>query len=607
MYGSYGNGCIPAYDENYSQATEFPPKNTPFHGPQSTSNRPTAKAIYQQRKAYAQKLNSTDSPIQHRVEHLITCDHDLNDGSIVDHCIQHLRKLDAEGKVWGQDMFLQLSNTSFKLVDIETKDDLENFPIDAVKDSQAVLNSCIYNSILAVTISSVRSSIFLFQCEEVSADLIQNDMEKIIKRKKERRNHDVLRNTSGIVNSQSPQEPYLKPPIQTAPPNCNNIVEPAASDHQSSIEQSSRTSSETDSMFNNNQAALDTERLKKILNHVIDEIEIFLIKIQKSIDSNPQKKKKKKSKKMKEILPPETEYIDCFQKIKYAFNLLTRLESQLDKSSAANIVHSIFQSIQFILENIPRKDLAKDVIVPFLIPDAITFLASVTTPKEEQIWKSLGDAWKIPRSEWPNGESLEENSPTFLDTWDLPQKPLQQHPSNEQQLPAKKMGGRSWQEREPLERSQKFAKIKYDFKKRNLQELTVTAGDVLEVLETSKQWCKVKDRNGSIGHVPHNILQFMDQDEAVSLYNGIDCGDQYFPKAHSPLLTKLSKPTEVAAWLQDKGFSSKTVKTLGILSGSQLLSLTEEELKMVSASEGRIVYDKIHRSQSTAPARMIDY
>eukprot|EP00061_Rhincodon_typus_P015312 g42921.t1 len=95
-------------------------------------------------------------------EHLITCDLNSKEMATVDHCINKLKLLDAKGKIWGQDMILQLNDTIFKLVDIETK---------SIRDSQAILNSCIYNSVLAVTIkdrSKKNTSVFLFQCEEIS-------------------------------------------------------------------------------------------------------------------------------------------------------------------------------------------------------------------------------------------------------------------------------------------------------------------------------------------------------------------------------------------------------------------------------------------------------
>ncbi|XP_059806205.1 epidermal growth factor receptor kinase substrate 8-like protein 3b isoform X1 [Hypanus sabinus] len=589
MYGLYRNQQIPLYDDNHSLDNVRLPEKSPFQRTQSVGNRPNAKAIYQQRKAYAQKLRSTDNLIEHRVEHLISCDHDLNNKVNVEHCIQQLRKFDAEGKVWGQDMLLQLSDTSFTLADLETKDELENFPIDDIQESHAILNKCIYNSILAVTISRrhiMKTSVFLFQCEEVSADLMHHDVQKKIMKKMENGKQEMPRHPPR--NEMHFQPPYKIPPVppKSLLPDYDNNLEPAM------IEPRSWTPSENDASLYNEPLTVNSERDQDILNHVLDDIELFTDKLQGAIVTNPQlMKKKKKLKKIKEVLPPEAEYRNCIQKIKYAFNLLGKLESQLDKSKVGDLVHCIFQSLHFILEYLPEKDLAMDVIVPLLIPSAIELLTSYASAKEKKIWSSLGDAWYTTRSDWPNSETLEPYNIVFSDGSTLSHhSPANHYPSSEMEHPTKQMGNGTWQNNDMFERQQKFAKAIYDFKKRNPKELTVIAGDVLEVLEASNQWCKVKDRNGAIGHIPHNILEFMEQDRS----NSSDGNFPYLPRA--PQVTMDSTAGEVTAWLQDKGYSRTTVMSLGVLTGSQLLSLSEQELTMVSANEGYLVYSEIHRS-----------
>lgn len=568
MYGGFGNQHIPNYDELYSRVTGNPPEKPLSTGTQSIANRPSAKSIYQQRKAYTQTLNSQDKLIQHRVEHLITCDHKLNDRLTVEHCIQQLKKLDAVGRVWGQGMFLQVNNASFKMVDLETKDELDNFPIDMVQDSQAILDSCVYNSILAVTISSkhaMKSSIFLFQCDEVPANIIQHDMEKMIK-KRERGIQDMSRSSPENRISEHSQAPYARRPVLPPAPNrsplpdYDNNVETTISEHGSWTEQTSRASSALGSVSSYDLAALTTIRNQDILNHLIDDIELFMEKVQQAVASNPQLKKNK-YKKFKDLLPPETEYTECLQKIKYVFNLLATLELQLDQPSAADIAHVIFQNLQYMLEHVPDKHLAKDVVIPLLTPEAIEFLTSNASTDERKTWKALGSAWLTVRSRWPNGEDLEQYNPTFSDGWVLPPQPSQQHlppnqlMSNEGEHPTKQEGDGTRQDRDRFDRSQKFAKVIYDFKKRNSKELTVTVGDVLEVLEASKQWWKVKDRNGSIGHVPNNILHFMDQEEAASSHMDYSRGFQHPPRPPSAQLPT-KHPSEVATWLHGKGFSN---------------------------------------------------
>jgi epidermal growth factor receptor kinase substrate 8 len=42
---------------------------------------------------------------------------------------------------------------------------------------------------------------------------------------------------------------------------------------------------------------------------------------------------------------------------------------------------------------------------------------------------------------------------------------------------------------------------------KNLKELSVRTGDVLELLDGSKQWWKVKNHTGASGFVPNTILK----------------------------------------------------------------------------------------------------
>lgn len=54
-------------------------------------------------------------------QHLFTCGLDQKEVRSVDDCIARLKLLDAKGRVWGQDMILQVKDGSLQLTDIETK------------------------------------------------------------------------------------------------------------------------------------------------------------------------------------------------------------------------------------------------------------------------------------------------------------------------------------------------------------------------------------------------------------------------------------------------------------------------------------------------------
>uniref|UniRef100_A0A8C0ISJ8 PID domain-containing protein n=1 Tax=Chelonoidis abingdonii TaxID=106734 RepID=A0A8C0ISJ8_CHEAB len=150
-----------------------------------------------QRKDYTLSMLKQQSDFQHRVEHLLTVHVDSKDIRGVDDCVARLKMMDAQGRVWGQNMILQVRDHELLLSDIETKEELESFPLESVQECAAVLNRCVYNSILAVTVreqSQHRNSILLFQCEQLGVKLMKASLEKAVKEwKGERESQDVLR------------------------------------------------------------------------------------------------------------------------------------------------------------------------------------------------------------------------------------------------------------------------------------------------------------------------------------------------------------------------------------------------------------------------------
>ncbi|XP_013930840.1 PREDICTED: epidermal growth factor receptor kinase substrate 8-like [Thamnophis sirtalis] len=149
------------------------------------SSKTSAKALYEQRKNYARDSISSISEItQYHVEHLTTFVLDRKEAMItVDDGIRKLKLLDAKGKVWTQDMILQVDDKAVSLVDLESKNELENFPLNTIQHCQAVMNSCNYDSILALVCkepSQSKADLHLFQCDEVKANFIHDDIESAI-------------------------------------------------------------------------------------------------------------------------------------------------------------------------------------------------------------------------------------------------------------------------------------------------------------------------------------------------------------------------------------------------------------------------------------------
>eukprot|EP00106_Octopus_bimaculoides_P021156 XP_014788598.1 PREDICTED: epidermal growth factor receptor kinase substrate 8-like protein 2 [Octopus bimaculoides] len=56
------------------------------------------------------------------------------------------------------------------------------------------------------------------------------------------------------------------------------------------------------------------------------------------------------------------------------------------------------------------------------------------------------------------------------------------------------------------ERGAKFCEVTHYRQKKNTKELTVIKGEILEILDDSRNWWKLKNCRGQVGHAPYTIL-----------------------------------------------------------------------------------------------------
>ncbi|NWS45745.1 ES8L3 protein, partial [Probosciger aterrimus] len=154
--------------------------------------RPTGKSIYSQRKDYGQTLLKPQSDFQHYVEHLLTARLDGDLRSAGD-CVARLRALEAQGRVWGQDLILQVKDQQLVLRDVESKEELDVYALGSVQGCSATSDIGSYSSVLAITVqeqSPPGTSVLLFQCDRIGAEALKNSLEKLVKQwKEEQRSH----------------------------------------------------------------------------------------------------------------------------------------------------------------------------------------------------------------------------------------------------------------------------------------------------------------------------------------------------------------------------------------------------------------------------------
>ncbi|XP_008642235.1 epidermal growth factor receptor kinase substrate 8 isoform X1 [Corvus cornix cornix] len=405
------------------------------------NSRTSAKALYEQRKNYARdSVSSISETSQYHVEHLTTFVLDRKEAMItVDDGIRKLKLLDAKGKVWTQDMILQVDDKAVSLVDLESKNELENFPLSTIQHCQAVMNTCNYNSILALICKEPtqnKPDLHLFQCDEIKATFIHEDIESAISDSKSGKQKKRLETLRMISKADSAIPPPPRAPAPVPPGTITQV------DVRSRVAAWSAWASEQGDYEKHRQyheqeetaemIAARIDRDVQILNHILDDIEYFVTKLQKAAEAFAELSKRKKTKKSKKkgpgegVLtlrakpPPPDEFVDCFQKFKHGFNLLAKLKFHIQNPSAADLVHFLFTPLHMVVQTTGGPELAGTVLSPLLTKDTIDFLRYTVTSEEGQLWMSLGDSWTKARAEWPKDHFIPPYVPRFRNGWEPP-------------------------------------------------------------------------------------------------------------------------------------------------------------------------------------------
>lgn len=130
-------------------------------------------------------------------------------------------------------------------------------------------------------------------------------------------------------------------------------------------------------------------------------------------------------------------------------------------------------------------------------------------------------------------------------------------------------------------------RVIYDFMARNSQELSVMKSDMVQVTDKTGQWWKVKNSRNEEGYVPQNVLEPADGQRPTQNMRG------------PPSLDMRSRPEEVKAWLQYKGFSKMTIQSLGVFNGAMLLGMKRDDIRAICPEEGGRVFFQLQSVRSS--------
>uniref|UniRef100_A0A2K6SHT5 EPS8 signaling adaptor L2 n=1 Tax=Saimiri boliviensis boliviensis TaxID=39432 RepID=A0A2K6SHT5_SAIBB len=607
--------------------------------------------LFEQRKKYSNSNVIMHETSQYHVQHLATFIMDKSEAiTSVDDAIRKLVQLSSKEKIWTQEMLLRVDGESLRLLDIESQvgpalrgqgEELENFPLPTVQHSQTVLNQLRYPSVLLLVCQDSEQSkpdIHFFHCDEVEAELVHEDIESALadcRLGKKMRPQTLKGHQEKIRQRQS----ILPPPQGPAPipfqhrggdsPQAKNRVGPQVPLSEPGFRHQESQEDEPRAVL-----AQKIEKETQILNCALDDIEWFVARLQKAAEAfkqlNQRKKGKKKGKKgpaegvltLRARPPSEGEFVDCFQKIKLAINLLAKLQKHIQNPSAAELVHFLFGPLDLIVNTCGGPDIARAVSCPLLSRDAVGFLRGHLVPKEMSLWESLGETWTRPRSEWPRELQVPLYVPKFHSGWETPVDVLQEAPWEVEGLvpaPVEEVRSRRGSQPSPAQVSEatppasasapplphrgcqptpamaKYVRILYDFTARNANELSVLKDEVLEVRGSGQGGLRGETGQGLKGGLESRPPT---GGQKVEQAGGRGPHPQPGEAAHvrsrpGPAVGGPRQPRPRCGPDARLPACPRIVENLGILTGPQLFSLNKEELKKVCGEEGARVYSQL--------------
>lgn len=496
------------------------------------------------------------------LEHLATFTVDRASGIVFPtDGMRKLLQLEKTSGIWSQKMEMALSKRQqlVMILDHESKSVIEKFPIQWIESPTPFVNNDpmeMYNNILVFVVvppasrtpnSTVPSEMHIFQCQNVDANMLSDFL---ITMKRNSADLNDNRNWVSDRNSNNNEFDYVPRRDEPAPEPQREIVKALPKTNHAPFADSQ-------------------ERDVHVLNYCFDDIEKFIARLQHlaSVTKEMERRNRYSSKGMHQnpgdgmmhlrTRPPsESEFMDIFAKFKLSFNLLAKLRAHIHDPNAPELVHFLFTPLALIVDAsydiipvhqsaIVRRNynLPSQVIFPLLTSFAVNLLSNCVTSREAELWRSLGDAWQVPRIQFLAANSLDNKNyhPVFFDGWS-PEFPLifedeselekrqvervaspieNQFQGNPDQMDDTESLDSIEQRRyapqttetdivvwvRDLERKgAKIVEVTYPRTANNDKELTVKRGEVLEIVDDSRKWWRARNIHGQVGFVPHTIV-----------------------------------------------------------------------------------------------------
>uniref|UniRef100_A0A2K6FDM7 EPS8 signaling adaptor L1 n=1 Tax=Propithecus coquereli TaxID=379532 RepID=A0A2K6FDM7_PROCO len=493
-------------------------------------------------------------------QHLVTFCLGEEDGvHTVEDASRKLAVMDSQGRVWAQEMLLRVSPDHVTLLDPVSKEELESYPLGAIVRCDAVMPPGRSRSLLLLVCQEperAQPDVHFFQGLRLGAELIREDIQGALHNYRSGRGE---RRAAALRATQEELQRGRSPAAETPPlqrrPSLRAVVstgeraagrgrpqeEPIPEAEEAQRPGPPGTSGSADPASPDlgprgpDLASLQAEREVDILNHVFDDVESFVSRLQKSAEAARVLEHRERGRRARRRAageglltlrakpPTEAEYTDALRKIKYAFSLLARLRGNIANPSSPELLHFLFGPLQMIVNTSGGPEFASGVRRPHLTCEAVALLRDNVNPRENALWTSLGDSWTRPGLELPPEEGP-PYSPEFYSGWEPPatdpqgrawedpvEKQLQHERRRRQQAPqaTQKVRGAgqpglnrlsySLQQSAPQvavnghqdpelesephlesEPAGKWVLCNYDFQARNSSELSVKQRDVLE-------------------------------------------------------------------------------------------------------------------------------